>query len=292
MGLVILLSEYLSDLSGVPTIEKDRDRIIIAAASRWQHCYCAHCCIALGEAAAAKQSTPPLSRINKLFNKITMATEEEKEPEAKGLRSCEPDLVVTVGNGDNAKEYRYHLPIMASHSTYIDTMLASPMKESQSSTINFPDLTPDLWETMVKYLDPLYARSLSIEMAMELAPAYDKYSFDRGLKLCDQVLSEVFEKNGRMHGNEKPLHDLELLIDAFLIANEANLKDAMKQGVPFFRKTLCSKERYGKIMFSERQIEKLVPLLVKEQLLEEQLLGFRFGAIRHWTVEQIENPCE
>lgn len=75
-----------------------------------------------------------------------MTSESEKEPERKRLRSCEPDLLIVVGSDGEKKEYRYHSPIMASHSVYIDTMLATPMQESQSLTIKFPDLTPRLWE--------------------------------------------------------------------------------------------------------------------------------------------------
>lgn len=205
---------------------------------------------------------------------------------------CEPDLLVVVGSDENKKEYHHHSQVMATHSTYIDTMLATPMKESQSLTLNFPDLRPELWECMVKYLNPLHSRSLSIQMAMNLAPAYDKYSFDRSLKLCDQVLSEMFEKDGRTHGNHvKPLHDLDLLIDAFLLANDANLKDTMKHGVQYFHQTLHSNDRYGKIIFSERQIKKLVPLIVKENLLRHpRRPPFTFA--RTWSMDEIQSLCE
>lgn len=139
-----------------------------------------------------------------------MMAQSESVPEAKRLRSCEPDLLVLVGSGDETKEYRYHSPIMASHSTYIDAMLATPMKESQSLMLKFPDISPELWECVVKYLDPVHARSLSIEMAMKLAPVYNQYSFDRGLKLCNQVLSDFFQRNGEW-GSELPKDALNLL---------------------------------------------------------------------------------
>lgn len=217
-----------------------------------------------------------------------MVNEDESEPEAKRLRSCEPDLLVIVGGSgeERKKEYRYHSQVMASHSTYIDTMLATPMKESQSLTIKFPDLTKELWENMVKYLDPLHARTLSIELAMELAPVYDKYSFERGLKICDHVLSEMFQQSIGTKGGEMPKHDLGLLIDVFLLANDANLLDTMKHAVPFFREALNSYERYGRIMFSKSQIKKLVPLILKEKLLSGGMGSF----LRMWSNEQIKSP--
>lgn len=198
-----------------------------------------------------------------------MAIESEKEPERKKLRSCEPDLLVIVGgSGENMMEYRYHSQVMASHSMYIDTMLANPMKERQSLTINFPDLTPDLWECMVKYLDPSESLTLSIATAIKLAPTYDKYSFESGLKVCDHVLSGMFEKNREKWRDKKPLHDLDTLIDAFFVAHEAHLSKTIKLAVVHFKNALGSARRYGRIMFTKEQIKKLVPLIVEKNLLK------------------------
>jgi hypothetical protein len=189
----------------------------------------------------------------------------EEEPDLKRLRSCEPDLLVIIGN-ENKQEYRYHSQVMASLSTFIDTQLATPMKESQSRSIYFPDVTPELWECMVKYLDPSEALTLSIETAMKLAPLYDKYAFMSGIKLCDRVISPLFEKNiGKF--KKAPSHDMNLLIDAFLIASDANLSVTMQHAADYFRGALCSMDPFGRIMFSVAHIEKLMPLIVNEQLL-------------------------
>jgi hypothetical protein len=61
------------------------------------------------------------------------------EPKPKRLHSAEPDLGVFIGA--KKKEYRHHSQIMASFSSFIDTMLATPMRESQSLQISFPVLT-------------------------------------------------------------------------------------------------------------------------------------------------------
>lgn len=203
--------------------------------------------------------------------------ESSDEPEPKRLRSAEPDLCVFVGA--EKKKYQYHSQIMASHSTYIDTMLATPMKESESLQISFPDLTPDLWELMVKSLDPSEVRGLSIENARKLAPPYDKYSFESGLKICDQVLSEIFKEN-RGFEDVKPTHDLDSLIDSYLVANDANLAETLKFGDKYFQGALKSVGQYGRIIFSANHLKKLAPVIVKRRLLKDE------------RDEDVLNPCE
>jgi hypothetical protein len=56
------------------------------------------------------------------------------------------------------------------------------------------------------------------------------------------------------------------LIDAFLLADEANLEKARKLGAKHFKLVLDYSG--GTIVFSESQIEKLVPLIAQENLME------------------------
>ena len=74
------------------------------------------------------------------------------EPSPKKLKSVsDPDLKILIGDkffGEEEVHY-YHSVVMAHHSNYIDTMLASPMKESQSHEIHFPDIEPKTWKKMM-----------------------------------------------------------------------------------------------------------------------------------------------
>jgi hypothetical protein len=187
----------------------------------------------------------------------------------KKLRSCEADLLVVVG--EEKKEYRYHSQIMAAHSNYIDTMLANPMKESQSLSLSFPDLTPAVWELMMKFLDPVHSRNFAMSDVMKVARAYDQYDFARGRQLCDSVVFDYFIKvmpEGTYDRELKP-DDLDCLIDAFLLADEVNLEKAKKQGVIYFKGALQSFQGFGRSMFTEPQIGKLVPLIAKEKLMKD-----------------------
>jgi hypothetical protein len=193
---------------------------------------------------------------------------EACEPANKKIRSSEPDLVVMVG--DEQKEYHYHSQVMATHSKVIDTMLSASMIESQTRRINFPDLNAKVWESMIYFLDPATSRQMTVQDALQIAAAYDQYEFRAGAECCDQVFCELFGKimpDGHYGRDEKP-DDLNQLIDAFLLADAANLKQSKKRAVQYFKGALNSVSDYGRIIFCENQIKKLVPLIVKEHLFE------------------------
>jgi hypothetical protein len=194
---------------------------------------------------------------------VSVNDDETMKPERKRLRSSEPDLKISVGANDEAVDYWYHSSVMATHSNYIDAMLATPMQESKAYEISFPDIAPTTWESMLKFLEgPMEARLMTIEDAMEVALEYDKYDFRKGCQLCDQVLKEYFQDK------KKILANLSCFVDAVLLANAANLEEAKKVGLEWLRQTLGSRDsQTGGIIFTENHIRKLVPLIIKEDAL-------------------------
>jgi hypothetical protein len=130
-------------------------------------------------------------------NPSSINDDETLEPERRKLKSCEPDMKITVGgavDGSDAIEYWYHASIMANHSNYIDTMLASGMKESNTYEVSFPDIPPATWESMMKFLDkPLAGRLMTVQDVMEVAPWYDKYDFPEGRELSGHILAEYIK---------------------------------------------------------------------------------------------------
>jgi hypothetical protein len=201
------------------------------------------------------------------------------KPERKRLRSSEPDLKITVGGGSTctgaggtseAVEYWYHSSVMATHSNYIDTILATPMQESKTYELSFSDIAPFTWDLMMKFLEgPVAGRLMKTEDVMEVAHAYDQYDFPKGLELCDHVLTEYFK------GMKTTPNDLDVLIDAVLLADAVNLEEAKNAGVHWLADALKSKEILtGQTVFSEAHMKKLVPLIVKEELLF-QIIKYR-----------------
>jgi hypothetical protein len=189
--------------------------------------------------------------------------DDTMNPVRKKLRSSEPDLKISIGANDEAVDYWYHSSIMANHSNYIDTMLATPMQESKTLELSFPDIASSTWDSMMKFLEgPVAARLMTIEDAMEVAPVYDQYDFPQGRELCDHVLTEYFQDK------KKILSNLNCFVDAVLLADAANLNEAKKVGVKWLRQTLCSLDSHtGRIIFTENHLRELVPLIIKEDRL-------------------------
>mmetsp|Transcript_35265 Transcript_35265/g.77228 ORF Transcript_35265/g.77228 Transcript_35265/m.77228 type:complete len:441 (-) Transcript_35265:30-1352(-) len=123
------------------------------------------------------------------------------------LKSSEPDLNVIVGRDDNRRTYQHYSTILATYSEYIDTMLATPMRERESRTITFPDIDPIMWETIVNMhtlcgyrSSPISAPVTHVDTLVELVPLLDKYQFHDALGATDEELCVLFALyNGSAH---------------------------------------------------------------------------------------------
>ena len=209
-----------------------------------------------------------------------MATEGEPEP--KRIRSSEPDLKVVIGSednagagdgkgptgdGDDAKKQLasvvtkwYHSQALATKSKYIDALLAASMKESESRTITFPDITPATWELMMKFIDNLVAsRTMKAKDVIMVAKYYDKYEFSEGTKLCDHVLEEYFKG---VSLRQIPAPNVDLIVDSVVVANRANLANAFEAGMALTWQLLRTTEvPVGRTAFTAEHMKKLAPLM-------------------------------
>jgi hypothetical protein len=134
---------------------------------------------------------------------------------------------------------------------------------------------------------------MTIEDAMEVAPSYDKYDFRSGCQLCDQILEEYFLDK------KKILSNLNCFVDAVLLADAANLIEAKNVGVAWLFETFPSTDSHtGGIIFTEKQIRKLVPLLIKEDYLYQTVASiFRGSGVNGSRIKSKEDlrsplfPC-
>ena len=188
----------------------------------------------------------------------------DSEPETKKLRSCEDDLKVVLGDGASGEDNVrwYNSAILASKSAYIDAMLATPMKESQERQITFPDITPSLWDKMLTFVnDPKVARKMTMSDALDVLQMYDKYQFQDGKDLCEDVMEEYFRETLKSENKVPP--DVDAMVEGTALAFEANLTRALANGCDYIQKRLCrSSVPYGRTMFTEEHIQRLVPLLL------------------------------
>ena len=201
--------------------------------------------------------------------------DETLKPERKKLRSCEPDLKITVGGGgenENPVDYWCHASVMATHSKYVDAILANGMKESTAREISFPDIAPATWESMMIFLEqPLAGRLMKATDVMEVAPFYDQYDFPAGRELCGHVLSEYFKAMIEIITPD----DIDFIVDAVLLADAVHLEEAKKAGVKWIMATMkASRFVSGRsimtrcpTIFTRDHITRLVPLIIKENYL-------------------------
>mmetsp|Transcript_4114 Transcript_4114/g.9235 ORF Transcript_4114/g.9235 Transcript_4114/m.9235 type:complete len:362 (-) Transcript_4114:62-1147(-) len=218
-----------------------------------------------------------------------MDIDNEQQHQAKRLRSSEPDLKVVLGSGDDAATIWCHSPSLASKSKYVDAILSTPMKEKEARTTTFPDITPGIWHGMIKFLDsPIAARKMNARDALKMAVYYDKCDFEEGRALCDHLLVEYLESVVRME--EDHSIDINLVVNAVVVAHEANLVGAQGKGLHYVVRKITDSRSvpYGRTMFTEEHMKKLVPFLSKANLSRFGLLGRALH--KNWDIDQPAFP--
>jgi len=106
-------------------------------------------------------------------------------PKKKKMRSVEdPDLKVVVGPEDGEQQvFEHHSFLLANYSDYIDTLLDSPMAESQSRSLSFPDIQPSIWQKMISFVEnPRASRRMTVSDAtvLSFSPTTTNTSFRKG----------------------------------------------------------------------------------------------------------------
>lgn len=212
------------------------------------------------------------------------------ERDFKRLRSSDPDLKVVLGTGEDESIQWHHSQALASKSRYIDAMLSTPMKEREEQTITFPDITLATWGKLMHFLDsPVAARDMSAKDARDLALFYDKYEFLEGRKLCDAILVDYF-KTSIVIKEMKFKLDVDFVIDLVNVAHRASLNAAFAEGIKYiWKKLVSSTVPYGRMMFEEKHLVILVPLL-KYSLDNKKNLGLRTDSLWRVSEDRLISP--
>lgn len=151
------------------------------------------------------------------------------------------------------------------------------MQESISREIHLPDVDPNDWEKVMRYLNPCEGlKFLTLEDVIVIAPLYDKYEFRQGKELCDYFVTAHFQKelhylllqeqeNAPQGRRERMSLELDLLIEAFAVTQSCHFSEAtITACFDFFSRLFSDKwSTYGRMMFHAQQLQKLVPLFRK-----------------------------
>jgi hypothetical protein len=119
-------------------------------------------------------------------------------------RKEEPDVTIIVGG----KTFRHYRQVLCLASDFFDAALNSGMKESLTSTIEFPDKKPEEWELFASFLEPLSHTKVTESNVVMLTPWFHEFGASALLEECDRVYRDIIlsdfgmfqEKSSRKFG--------------------------------------------------------------------------------------------
>lgn len=214
------------------------------------------------------------------FGEVTTTKEKEdgKQTAHPMLRSSDADLKIILKyldeNGfSQRRELHLYSQVLASLSNFIDTTLSVDMKEKTDREIVLHDVSPEVFELGLKFLqDPLAALSISPEDVIKVVEFYDKYEFTAGIKLCDRVLFDYVKTKYIETDNKTAPINLDLLVTAATLANKCNLPKASQAAINYLTIKLNGDYNapYNATMFTVELVEKLHEMF-KNGLLDNVL---------------------
>jgi hypothetical protein len=198
---------------------------------------------------------------------------EEDLPCAKKLRYMDPDVEIIVRCHDEngtieEKKYSMYSAVLASLSKFIDTSLSVDMCEKRTGIIVFQDVSPATFEAAIGFLrDPVAGRTMTPRNVLQMVGFYDRYEFEGGLQLCNQILQDYFTPEDPTIKNtvHPALQDLDLFVNAVTVADRFALQGAQERGIACLDSILqkpCH-SRFGPIVFLTQHIATLQPLFEK-----------------------------
>jgi hypothetical protein len=162
------------------------------------------------------------------------------------IRYADPDLTIVVGVGDGydnngterhpQRRYVYHSVVLALQSKYIDAALSSGMRETVHKELSFPDLSPETWDLMMKYVTPGNVEPMSTHHARMLMVWYGKYDFTMGLHMCDVVLAKLVKKY--MFMGKLPIQR-QHAVEVFVEAHTLGLPETTAAGIQQTKRVLA-----------------------------------------------------
>ena len=108
----------------------------------------------------------------------------------KRSRTEEPDFTVIVGTGDQKQEFQCYRLILSLGSGYFDSMFSSGMKEVTNKEISFPDMDPEGWKEVYKFIDKMSyeASKVTHDNIVLLVPWFHLLQMEDKLQECDTLL--------------------------------------------------------------------------------------------------------
>ena len=146
----------------------------------------------------------------------------------KRLRSHDPDMIVSVGSGDDKQEFECYKLILCYASEYFDVMLSHKMKETNTSRIEFPDKDPAEWKEFYKFIDPdtIATAKVTHDNALMLVPWFQEFQKFKLLKQCDEMIGQ--KEFLELYTNNPSFSDVRFWMDHTIRSAESKIPLAKK----------------------------------------------------------------
>ena len=196
-------------------------------------------------------------------NRHERQAEEGEDSASKRLKSSEPDLSIVCRFEGKEERIKVHSIIMAHHSNYFDSLLASGMQEAENKTVTLDDVDPKRFRSAIEILeDPNSVLTVSVEDLMAVVPLYNRFEFKNGLKLAETVIGKFIEDWTKAEDKSPNLSEHKLIGDAILLSHQANLENLTEKSISFvkakFKKGTGANDR---AIFDQTFIQKIAPFL-------------------------------
>ena len=180
---------------------------------------------------------------------------------AKSLRMGEPDLEITVKDGDKQKVFHHYSTIMAYNFGFFDSMLSSGMKESESKKVTIEDVDPELFELSLSFLENPKLLATE-ENVLSVASLYHRFDSERGLELSELILSDFLNKwKDSTSGRSLTNKEMDLAVDMIAFSLTFQLTELIENGIQFLAKKFSRAGIYGRGLFTLRHIKSLQSFL-------------------------------
>lgn len=209
---------------------------------------------------------------------MSASTDKNDQPPQKKIRFSEPDVKVIVGSSDvgsgEVKVFFHHSVLLAYHSGYIDSMLASSLKESESKELTFPDIPPSTWDSMIQWVgDPCAAVTLEFKDALKVAEFYHKYNFHHGVALCDNIFKGRVLTKARSISNVPSKSDA--VIDVMEVLHKCGMTEfheSRNSIARWLHKLFNAKASTLSVALTKKRLVRMAPYLAEEMEKNAQLL--------------------
>ena len=135
----------------------------------------------------------------------------------KILKSHPPDVTVSVGSGDEKKQFQCYKVLLCLVSDYFDVMFNTDFMENATSHVAFPDKDPKGWTIFYNFISPGCYEVIDRSNVEHLLPWFHQFHMVAALRKCDIFLSQSIKHHA----------PLTRVIQVFKLANCYGLEEAV-----------------------------------------------------------------